>query len=232
MQVQDLTRSQVASDRRRALDQQELQFYYQPIVDLGTWEVLGVEALLHWHHPQLGTLLPREFLPVAEESRLMSSIGGWVLKTVCDRGRTWHDRGHSQLRVALNISPRQFADLQLVEMVPRVLAETGLDPRFLQLEVGEETVMKDVAVAVRTLDELSRIGIHVAIDGFGTGSSSLSHLKYLPAGSLKIGRAFIGDVAERDSTVSGRRVGDGGRGSRPRGRLERQRGQPRNRKGV
>jgi diguanylate cyclase (GGDEF)-like protein len=202
MHAQNLALLRMEADLRRAIEQQEFQIYYQPIIDLSSWQVTSVEALLRWQHPQLGMLLPKEFLSLAEETRLISTIGEWVLSSVCRQGKIFQDSLHSQLRVAVNISPRQFQELHLLELIPRLLAETGLEAQFLELEVCEESVMKDIELTIRTLEELNRLGVRISIDDFGTGYSSLSYLKNFPASSLKIDRSFIGDVIQNQSDAS------------------------------
>jgi diguanylate cyclase (GGDEF)-like protein/PAS domain S-box-containing protein len=202
MHAQNLALLQMETDLRLAIDNQQFQIYYQPIVDLASWKIVCVEALLRWQHPKLGMLLPKDFLALAEETRLISAIGEWVLRTVCSRGKRWHDLGHEKLRVAVNVSPRQFQELHLLDLIPGVLTETGLEPGFLALEICEESVMKDIDLAIRTLEELRHTGIHISIDDFGMGYSSLSYLKDFPAGSLKMDRSFLTDVTQNQNDAS------------------------------
>jgi diguanylate cyclase (GGDEF)-like protein/PAS domain S-box-containing protein len=182
------------TDLRRAADRGELSLYYQPILDLNSGSIVSVEALLRWRHPQLGMLLPGQFINLAEETRLIYPIGEWVLWTACSQAKSWHDAGYKFIRVSINISARQFQEPQLLELVPRVLAETGLEPQYLELEVSEQAAMQDFDLTVKTLYELSRIGVRISIDDFGKGYSSLSYLKNFPTNTVKIDRSFIQDV--------------------------------------
>jgi EAL domain-containing protein (putative c-di-GMP-specific phosphodiesterase class I) len=202
MHAQNLALLQMEADLRTAIEQREFQLCYQPIVDLKTGTVSCVEALLRWHHPQQGILLPEAFLSLAEETRLIKPIGEWVFQTACAQAKAWQDSGHRQLRVAVNISSRQFQELYLSELISRVLSETGLEPQFLQLEVSEETAMQDTGLATRMLNELSRMGVRISIDDFGKGASSLSSLKHFPTDTLKIDRSFISDLIENQNGAS------------------------------
>ncbi|PLX84014.1 MAG: hypothetical protein C0617_09310 [Desulfuromonas sp.] len=181
-------------DLRRALEQEQFELYYQPQVDLETGRIVGMEALLRWHHPERGMVSPADFIPLAEETGLIVPIGQWVLQRACTQNRAWQKGGNPPLRMAVNISGRQFKKPGFVALVDRVLEETGLDPRWLELEITESIVMKDVAATIGTLNDLKGRGVHLAIDDFGTGYSSLSYLKRFPISKLKIDRSFVRDI--------------------------------------
>lgn len=178
-----------------ALEREEFVVYYQPQVNINTWKITGMEALLRWQHPKLGLLSPKIFIPLAEENGLIVPIGEWVLRTACAQNKAWQDLGLTPLCIAVNLSVRQFQQPELVAMVARVLVETGLAPHFLELEITETTAMQDVDFTTTILSELQQMGIYVAMDDFGTGYSSLSHLKRFPLHTIKIDQSFIRDLA-------------------------------------
>ncbi len=185
-------RLRLESALRRAVNRDELVLHYQPIVNLETGYLVGMEALLRWQHPEQGLLLPGTFMAIAEETGLIVSIGEWVLRTACEQNCKWHEMGYGPLRVSVNLSARQFQP-SLVDMVTRVLEETGLAPQLLELEITESMVMQHPDQAVRMLNELSSMGISFSIDDFGTGYSSLAYLKRFSIDSLKIDRSFISE---------------------------------------
>jgi diguanylate cyclase (GGDEF)-like protein/PAS domain S-box-containing protein len=179
---------------RKALARDELELYYQPLLDLGTGRVHGLEALLRWRHPERGVLAPAEFIPLAEITGLILPIGPWVLRTACARARAWQALGHPHLSIAVNLSARQFQQPDLVAQVKRALEETGLPPRCLDLEITETNAMSNAEAAIRTLRELKTLGVQISIDDFGIGYSSLSYLKRLPIDTLKIDQSFVRDI--------------------------------------
>jgi diguanylate cyclase (GGDEF)-like protein/PAS domain S-box-containing protein len=179
---------------RQAVEKQQLILYYQPKIDLASGQMTGVEALLRWRHPDLGMVSPDDFIPLAEETGLIVSIGEWVLRTACGQARTWQKSGLPPLRVAVNISGRQFRQTDFVDMVEGVLTQSGLDPQYLELEITESVAMENVEETIETLTALKERGLCLAIDDFGTGYSSLSYLKRFPITSLKIDRSFINEV--------------------------------------
>ncbi len=185
-------RLRLESALRRAVNRDEMVLHYQPIVNLETGYLVGMEALLRWQHPEQGLLLPGVFMTIAEETGLIVSIGEWVLREACEQNRRWHEMGYGPLRVSVNLSARQFQP-SLVDMVTRVLEETGLAPQLLELEITESMVMQHPDQAVRMLNELSSMGISFSIDDFGTGYSSLAYLKRFSIDSLKIDRSFISE---------------------------------------
>jgi len=179
---------------RHAIKREELFLCYQPQINLATLELCGMEALIRWESPELGSVPPVEFIPIAEESGLIISIGEWVLRTACLQAKAWHDEGISLPRIAVNISVLQFVQTGFPELVARVLEETGLAPSALELELTESLLMKDEENAVKTLKALKRLGVQLAIDDFGTGYSSLSRLRHFPIDRIKIDQSFIRTV--------------------------------------
>jgi diguanylate cyclase (GGDEF)-like protein/PAS domain S-box-containing protein len=179
---------------RNALSQGEFELYYQPQVDLLSGSVVGLEALIRWRHPSLGLVRPDRFIQLAEETGLIVPIGAWVLRTACRQSRDWQRAGYGALRIAVNLSARQFAQPGLVRDIERVLEETGLAPGCLEIELTESLVMEDVEGAIRTMVELKNMGVKLSIDDFGTGYSSLSYLRRFPVDVLKIDRSFVRDI--------------------------------------
>jgi diguanylate cyclase (GGDEF)-like protein/PAS domain S-box-containing protein len=179
---------------RSALHHGEFELFYQPQVDLLSGSVVGLEALIRWRHPSLGLVRPDRFINLAEETGLIVPIGAWVLRTACRQSREWEHAGFGPLRIAVNLSARQFAEPGLVRDVARVLEETGLAPTSLEIELTESLVMEDVEAAIRTMSELKLMGVKLSIDDFGTGYSSLSYLRRFPVDVLKIDRSFVRDI--------------------------------------
>jgi diguanylate cyclase (GGDEF)-like protein len=192
----------VENDLRRALDRNEFVVYYQPQVDLSSQQIVGVEALVRWEHPTRGLMLPADFIPVAEESGLIVPLGEWVLRTACAQAKAWQEAGLPPIRLAVNLSGRQFQQRNLGEMVERALNETSLEPRYLQLEITETVVMHDMDFTIATLNNLKAMGIQIAIDDFGCGHSSLNYLKRLPIDDVKIDRSFVHDLATDPSDAA------------------------------
>jgi diguanylate cyclase (GGDEF)-like protein/PAS domain S-box-containing protein len=190
-----LLRLQLENDLRAALDKGGLEVYYQPEVDLRTGQVEGVEALLRWRYPERGMVLPKEFLPLAEQTGLIVPIGKWVLHEACVQVRKWQEsrQGAAPLLLSVNLSVQQ---LKQIDFVGEVLTETGLAPDNLVLEITEDAVMEDARYAIGALEELKSIGVRLAIDDFGTGRSSLAYLKRLPVDYLKIDRSFVERLGE------------------------------------
>ncbi|MBD2347247.1 EAL domain-containing protein [Anabaena subtropica] len=176
---------------RSALEKQELTLYYQPRVNILTGQITGMEALLRWQHPEMGLVAPSVFIPIAEETGLIISIGEWVLRTACVQNRAWQEAGLTPLKMAVNLSPKQFRQPNLLEIVSTILTETGLAPEFLELEITESTAIEDIKFTKSVLEDLQQMGIDIAIDDFGTGHSSLSRLQLLPLHNLKIDGSFI-----------------------------------------
>ena len=179
---------------RRALEHDEFSVHYQPQVDLASGRMIGIEALLRWQSPELGPVSPAGFIPLAEETGLIIPIGEWVLQTACRQNKVWQDRGLLPLTMAVNLSPRQFWHPGLIATVTRVLRDSGLEPRSLELEITEGMVMRDVESALAMLRELKGLGVQLSMDDFGTGYSSLSHLKRFPFDKLKMDISFVREV--------------------------------------
>jgi diguanylate cyclase (GGDEF)-like protein/PAS domain S-box-containing protein len=184
-------RVEIAFELRRALEQQELRVYYQPVHDLKTSRLIGVEALVRWQHPQRGLVSPAEFIPIAERTGLIAEIDAWVMQQACRQMCQWQQAGLVLSFVAVNVSSRLFARRELYQQVAQVLHDTGLDPAYLELEVTESAVMDDPEVALEQMHRLRELGIRLAIDDFGTGYSSLLRLKRLPVQKLKIDQGFV-----------------------------------------
>jgi diguanylate cyclase (GGDEF)-like protein len=188
-------RLEIEAELRGALAQRQLALHYQPKMDIATGEMRSVEALIRWHHPSRGPVLPGEFIPIAEESGLIVEIGDWVIREACRQARVWQQRGLPFLRVAVNVSPLQFRQANFVKKVHTALQEHSLDATYLEIELTEATLMSNAETSVALLEQLSELGVVVAIDDFGTGYSSMSYLKRFPIDKLKIDRSFINDVA-------------------------------------
>jgi len=194
MNARSLEKFSLENNLRHALAHDELELYYQPLVDAGDSKLIGVEALLRWHHPELGLLHPAQFIPLAEETGMIVPIGEWVLRSACTQAQAWLKQGHAPLRMAVNLSARQFRQADLAGSVRKILDETGFDAHSLELEVTESTLMQNLDENIMTLKELKSMGIGIAVDDFGTGYSSLNYLKRLPIDTLKIDRSFVNDV--------------------------------------
>ncbi len=180
---------------RKAIEQNQLLLFYQPQFDLFTGEMIGMEALVRWLHPEWGMISPRDFIPLAEETGLILPIGEWVLRTACRQSRQWLEQGMLPPRMAVNISGQQFKQPNFIAVVEKCLQENGLDPNRLELEITESILMDNVSGAIATMNKLKTRGIRLAIDDFGTGYSSLSYLKRFPIDKLKIDRSFIRDLS-------------------------------------
>ncbi|HKR00557.1 MAG TPA: EAL domain-containing protein [Pyrinomonadaceae bacterium] len=194
MNERALHRLSLENQMRWAIERSEYRVYYQPQVNLDTGQITGMEALVRWQHPEMGLVSPSEFIPLAEDTGLIAAIGEWVLRSACAQTRRWQNIGFSNLHVAVNLSPRQFQQPDLPQLVERLLEETGLRPGCLELEVTESSVMKNTEAAISTLRELKTMGIKISIDDFGSGYSSLSYLKHLPIDVLKIDQSFVRDM--------------------------------------
>jgi diguanylate cyclase (GGDEF)-like protein/PAS domain S-box-containing protein len=194
---------------RGALDDNQFRLVYQPKVDLRSGRVFGVEALVRWEHPEHGVIGPDRFIPLAEESGMIVALGEWVLRTACAQNRAWQDAGLAPLCISVNVSPRQFEEQQLVPRVARALADSGLAAEWLELEVTEGVIMRDLQGAVAKMAELRAMGVSLSIDDFGTGYSSLSALKSFPISTLKIDKSFVRDLgrSEGDEAIASSIIG-------------------------
>jgi diguanylate cyclase (GGDEF)-like protein/PAS domain S-box-containing protein len=194
MNEESLERVRIEGALRNALERGEFVLHYQPQVDLETGAIVGMEALIRWQHPELGMVPPSRFIGVAEETGLIVQIGAWVMRTACAQNKAWQDAGLGVLRVAVNLSARQFGAVDLIESIERVLADTGLAPECLEIELTESLFMSDVTPAVELLHRMKSLGVNLSIDDFGTGYSSLSYLSRFPIDVLKIDRSFVADI--------------------------------------
>jgi len=186
------------SGLRRAIERGELRLFYQPKIDLATGRVIGAESLVRWQHPTLGLVPPSKFIEVAEESGLILPLGEWVLKAACEQLRTWQHQG-IDLQVAVNVSARQFQQRNLADTVMGFLADSGVDPQFIEIELTENALLNDREASIATLKRMKSSGIAISIDDFGTGYSSLSYLKLLPLDILKIDQSFVRDIVTDDN---------------------------------
>ncbi len=194
IKAQSIERLTLESALRRALERDQFSLHYQPKVDMASGQITGVEALLRWNHPELGLVSPAQFIPLAEETGLIVPIGRWVLEEACAQNMAWQRRGLRPVTMAVNLSPRQFADARLLRDVDEALLASGMSPVLLQLEVTESMVMRNVSRAIKVLDAIQSRGIRLAIDDFGTGYSSMSLMKQFPIDTIKIDRSFVRDL--------------------------------------
>ena len=185
-----------------AVERDEFLLLYQPQISFASSRIVGMEALIRWRHPELGMVPPAEFIPLAEATGAIVAIGEWVMRTACRELAGWLDAGVAPLRLALNISGRQYNDANLVPSVRQTLEATGFPPHLLELELTESVIMEDVVDAARRLGDLHDLGVNLAVDDFGTGYSSLSYLKRFPIRSLKVDRSFVRDIAHNESSAS------------------------------
>ncbi|WP_374351725.1 EAL domain-containing protein [Chitinimonas sp.] len=197
----------VENQLRRALERNEFVVYYQPQVDMASRRLVGAEALIRWQHPERGLLEPLQFISIAEERGLISDIGHWVLQEACRQNKAWQDAGLPQIEVAVNLSALQFYRRQLATDISEILLQTGLEARWLALEVTESVIVQDVDTTIATMEALKQMGLRLAIDDFGTGYSSLSYLKRFKADKLKIDRSFVMDIpADADDVAITRAI--------------------------
>ncbi|MBG6221513.1 diguanylate cyclase (GGDEF)-like protein/PAS domain S-box-containing protein [Janthinobacterium sp. CAN_S1] len=201
MNAGTLARLGLESELRHALERKQFHLEYQPQLDLASGKVVGMEALLRWQHPQLGRIAPINFIGLAEEMGLIIPIGDWVLRTACAQVRAWQVAGHGPLRLAVNLSARQFKQRNLLHAVAQALAETGLDAAHLELELTESMVMHDVEQATTIMRKLKALGVQLSIDDFGTGYSSLAYLRHFPIDVLKIDKTFVSDITHGDDAA-------------------------------
>ena len=190
------------SDLHRALERQELKIYYQPQVSLQTGEIVSGEALLRWHHPLYGNIVPSKFIPVAEETDLINRISKWLLSVVCQQLKLWHQEGFAQLKMAVNLSAHQFSQQDLTQQITEALNMAQLSAENLELEITEGSLVPNPQWAVKKLKNLKSLGIEIAIDDFGTGYSSLAYLQQFPLDILKIDRCFIGNLFKNEKTIA------------------------------
>jgi EAL domain-containing protein (putative c-di-GMP-specific phosphodiesterase class I)/ActR/RegA family two-component response regulator len=180
----------------QALEREEFQVYYQPQVNLQTGKIISAEALVRWQHPERGLIMPGEFISIAEATGFIIPLGEWVLQTACRQIQAWQNAGFEMLRVAVNLSPRQFHQPDLSTRVSQILAEIGLEPSCLELELTENLMVQDTEKTIASLKKLKELGVSISIDDFGTGYSSLSYLTQYPFDILKIDRCFVSNVTD------------------------------------
>jgi diguanylate cyclase (GGDEF)-like protein len=202
MSAATIERVELENDLRRAVERGELRLHYQPLVDMATDRILGVEALVRWQHPTRGLIPPLSFIPVAEESGMIVPLGDWILETACRQAREWQEMlPGSDLVMSVNLSARQFTQPDLVARVSDILEETGLPARLLELEITESVLMDQTEAGTRTLRALRDLGVQLVLDDFGTGYSSLSYLKHLPLDTIKIDRSFVSGLDADDANL-------------------------------
>jgi EAL domain-containing protein (putative c-di-GMP-specific phosphodiesterase class I) len=177
-------------DLRQALARQQFELHYQPQVDIDTGGVIALEALVRWRHPTRGLVAPGEFIPLAEETGLIIGLGEWVLRQACIEAQRWPDA----VRIAVNVSPIQFRNHDLAQVVRRILSETGLAPSRLEIEVTESLLLRDAEANLATLKGIKALGVRISMDDFGTGYSSLANLRSFPFDKIKIDRSFVNDL--------------------------------------
>ena len=197
-----MERVELEDDLRRALERDELRLHYQPLIDLASDRIVGLEALVRWQHPTRGLVAPLSFIPVAEETGLIIPLGRWVLETACRQAREWMEAfPASRLVMSVNLSARQFTQPDLVQQVAAILAETGLPPELLELEITESVMMDQTEAGTRALRALRVLGVKLVLDDFGTGYSSLAYLKHLPLDTIKIDRSFVNGLEADDANL-------------------------------
>lgn len=196
-----VARLNLEADLRRAIDRQEFTVYYQPIVCIRTGKITRLESLVRWHHPHKGVVSPADFIPIAEETGLIVPIGESIFKMVCEQCKVWEGMNLSDFSVAINMSARQFQHQQTINVLEKLLTQTGVNPHMLGIEITESVAMKDEAFSVQVLNRLKALGIKVSIDDFGVGHSSLSSLKTFPLDTLKIDRSFIKNIPANENNV-------------------------------
>jgi len=198
IQSSAVNRLSLESEMRKAIERREFVLHYQPQINTISGHVIGMEALIRWQHPERGMVAPFHFIQIAEETGMIVSIGDWVMHEACRQTKAWHDAGLIDLKVAVNLSARQFSDRHLLDRIAQVLAVSRLDPAYLELEITESMVMRDIENTIALLEKIAAMGPSLSIDDFGTGYSSLSYLKRFPINKLKIDKSFIDDVIISD----------------------------------
>jgi EAL domain-containing protein (putative c-di-GMP-specific phosphodiesterase class I) len=186
--------SDIKKDLRAAIENEEFFLCYQPLIDIKTEKMVCMEALIRWKHPGKGIISPMDFIPLAEETRLIIPLGEWVLQNACRQLKGWHDMGYIGYSLSVNVSIIQLQQSNFAEVVSRILAETGLLPEYLELEITESIIMESIHTVARNLERLMEQGVVISIDDFGTGYCSLKYLQKLAISSLKIDRTFIHNI--------------------------------------
>ncbi len=202
LSVESAQRLRLENQLRRAIDRKQLRLYYQPKVDIETGRIVGAETLMRWDHPELGLLGPDVFIPIAEETGLITVLGEWALRTGCQQSQAWRNTGLPPISVAINVSAKQFQNQQFVQTIRSVLEESRVDPKYLILELTESLIMDNPGEAAKMLATIKEMGARIAVDDFGTGYSSLSTLKRFPIDELKIDRSFVQNVRHDDDDAA------------------------------
>ncbi|HEY2419923.1 MAG TPA: EAL domain-containing protein, partial [Neobacillus sp.] len=199
MNIQSYKTFIMQNDLRKAIEREELALVYQPRIDIETGVLSSAEALLRWHHPSWGTIAPKEFIPLAEDSGQIVEIGEWVLRSVCRQNKAWQEAGFLPIPISINFSPQQFLQKDLVDRMKQILTETNFRPMLLEIEITESAILSNKEIITNSLNQFRKMGIGISIDDFGTGYSSLSHLMRIPVDTLKIDRSFVQDIANDSS---------------------------------
>jgi diguanylate cyclase (GGDEF)-like protein/PAS domain S-box-containing protein len=202
MNILATTRLKLEGKLRKALACDEMELFYQPQVNLASGKIVSVEALLRWNEAELGMVSPAEFIPIAEETGMIIELGEWVLKEACRQNKEWQDAGYHPIRVAVNLSSMQFIQRDLTIRVAKALKRAGLSPGYLELEITESVIMRNVNETIATLNDFKNMGISISVDDFGTGYSSLNYLKRFPLDNLKVDRAFVKDIPDNEDDVT------------------------------
>lgn len=202
MNVLATTRLKLEGKLRKALTCNEMELFYQPQIDLATGEIVSAEALLRWDEPELGMVSPVEFIPIAEETGMIIELGEWVLLEACRQNKEWQDAGYNPIRIAVNLSSMQFIQRDLSATVAMALKNTRLNPKYLELEITESVIMRNVNETITTLNDFKEMGISISVDDFGTGYSSLNYLKRFPLDNLKVDRTFVKDIPDNEDDVT------------------------------
>lgn len=184
----------IAAELENAIEQDQFFLTYQPLIDVKRGNIMGMEALLRWQHPQLGLIPPSVFIPIAEKGEMIKVIDEWVLRNACKQNYEWQMQGLPSIRIAVNISAKHFQDPNFADQVKRVLEMTGLSPIYLEIEITENCLLSDITTSIKTMEELKSMGVRISIDDFGTGYSAFNYLKLFPVDALKIDRTFISDL--------------------------------------
>lgn len=192
-ELADIRYALLENELKKAIQQEQFHIDYQPKLQLSTGQVIGMEALVRWNHPELGRIPPNKFIPIAEETGMILPLGKWVLSRACEQNKQWQNAGCQPLVVSVNLSPRQFYQEDLLDEIRGILASTHLEPQWLELEITENT-FADVDQASSILRDLKALGVKISIDDFGTGYSSFSYIKNLPVDTLKIDASFVRDI--------------------------------------
>ncbi|WP_164917216.1 EAL domain-containing protein [Clostridium sp. JN-9] len=182
---------------KKAIEQNELTVYYQPQISLNNGDIIGVEALVRWIHPIEGIIMPQYFIPLAEESGLISGISEYVLRTACMQNKYWQEKGYNAFNVSVNFNAMQFEQPDFADMIAKILDDTGMSGTWLNLELTESIPVDNMDIIIDTMDKIKNMGVTVSLDDFGAGYSSLNYLKYLPIDEIKLDKTFMHDISNK-----------------------------------